>query len=378
MTYPPLKSDRLHSLDALRAIMMLLGIVLHSTEPYSVGEDAFWVKDPNTSHLSLNYIFGVVHIFRMPIFFLVAGFFGSMLFYERGPRLMIKNRMSRIVFPFIVFLLLLHPIIISVWDYSSTTMGIKVTSIMTTMTWFPDITYHLWFLYYLVLITALSIGLALLLRRAPSFTKKVTRVFEWLMRKRALFILIFTIIIFLMLVWMWDTWISTPLFFTPDLPVLLTYSIVYFLGWVLFKSKHFLDNMMRNDWLFTITAMVIFTARFFLRSYIDDILYGMISAMIVWFFVFGITGLFIRYFSKHSVRMRYISDSSYWVYLIHLPVVGLIPAFIVDWPIPAFAKFLIVMLTTTVVCFVTYHYLVRGTFIGKFLNGRKYPIVKPK
>ena len=371
MTYPPLKSDRLHSLDALRATMMLLGIVLHSTEPYSLGEDAFWAKDPNTTHRSLNYIFGLIHMFRMPIFFMVAGFFGSMLFYERGPRLMIKNRMSRIVLPFAVFLMMLHPILTSIWSFTSTTMGVKVSSIMTTLTWFPDITYHLWFLYYLILITTLSFGLAILLKKAPSFTKRVTRVFEWLMRKRALFILFSTVIIFLMLVWMWDTWISTPLFFTPNIPVLLTYSIFYFLGWVLFKSKHFLDNMMRNDWLFVIVGLIIFTARFFLYNQIDDVLYGLLNSLMVWFFVFGITGLFIRYFSKHSKRMRYISDSSYWVYLIHLPLTGLIPAFIVDWPVPAFVKFLIVILITTVVCFLTYHYLVRGTFIGKFLHGRK-------
>ena len=100
------KTERLHSLDALRAIMMMLGIVLHSTELYSVGDDAFFPKDPNTSHISLNYIFGIIHIFRMPIFFLIAGFFGALLFYERGAEAMIKNRFSRSIsaicsFPFI-------------------------------------------------------------------------------------------------------------------------------------------------------------------------------------------------------------------------------------------------------------------------------------
>jgi hypothetical protein len=30
------------------------------------------------------------------------------------------------------------------------------------------------------------------------------------------------------------------------------------------------------------------------------------------------------------------------------------------------------MLGTAFVCFISYHYLVRNTFIGKFLNGRRY------
>jgi glucan biosynthesis protein C len=102
------------------------------------------------------------------------------------------------------------------------------------------------------------------------------------------------------------------------------------------------------------------------------------NSVIVWLFVFGITGLFIRYNSKHSKRMRYISDSSYWVYLIHLPLTAIIPAFIWELPLPALVKFIIVLSLTTIICFVTYHYFVRKTFIGKFLNGKKYPSkIKP-
>ena len=97
------------------------------------------------------------------------------------------------------------------------------------------------------------------------------------------------------------------------------------------------------------------------------------NAFIVWLFTFGITGLFIRYGSKYSKKMRYISDSSYWVYLIHLPLTAIIPAFIWEFPLPAFVKFIIVLSLTTLICFATYHYLVRNTFIGKFLNGKKYP-----
>ncbi|MCE7991926.1 MAG: acyltransferase family protein [Roseivirga sp.] len=369
-----MKTERIHSLDALRAVMMMLGIVLHATEPYSLGDDVFWPKDPNARGLSLNFIFGIIHIFRMPIFFLIAGFFGALLFYERGPGLMIKNRLSRIVMPFIVFLLLLHPLITTCFSYMSDVFKDSVSPAVTTLTTFPQITYHLWFLYYLIFITAFSFLLASLFRRVPAFTARITRSFEWFMWRRFLFIPLFSIIIFLMLVWMWDTWATTSVLFTPDVKVMLFYSIFYFLGWVLFKSKHLLTGMMRGDWLFLSAAVLIFTLRFFFRSYVDDVLYGALNAIIIWFFVFGITGLFVRYASGNSPRMRYISDASYWVYLIHLPLVAIFSALMVDWHLPAFVKFLLVSLFTTVACFTSYHYLVRGSFIGKFLNGRKYPL----
>ncbi len=372
MEYPTLKSHRLHSMDALRAVMMLLGVVLHATELYSMGEDPYWPKDPSARSLSMNYIFGIIHIFRMPIFFLVAGFFGAMLFYERGPLLMIKNRLSRVLFPFVVFLFLLHPFIILAWRFTANAFDVGVAEVLTRMTFTPSITYHLWFLYYLILITALAFALAKLLKVVPTITRKITQSFEWLFRRRLVFILFFSIMMFLILVWMWDTWISTPLSFVPNVPVLAAYGMFYLLGWVLFKSKSLLNSFLKGDWLFTIIAIVIFTVRFFMRPYIDDVLYGALNAINVWFFIFGIMGLFIRYTSKHSAKMRYISDSSYWVYLIHLPLVTFSAGLIADLQVPVFIKFLIVIGLTTLVSFTTYHYLVRRSFIGKFLNGRRY------
>jgi len=70
--------------------------------------------------------------------------------------------------------------------------------------------------------------------------------------------------------------------------------------------------------------------------------------------------------------MRYISDSSYWVYLLHLSLTAILPGLIADWSLPATIKFILVMTISGVICFVTYHYFVRSTFIGIFLNGRRY------
>ena len=94
--------------------------------------------------------------------------------------------------------------------------------------------------------------------------------------------------------------------------------------------------------------------------------------LIISLLIFGITGVFIKYFSQKSKRLRYISDGSYWVYLIHLPFTILIPGFLGGLLFPALIKFLITLVLTSAICFGTYHLLVRKTFIGKFLNGKKY------
>lgn len=62
-------SERVYALDALRAIMMLLGIVLHSAVTYgSVDYKTAWpLKDPN-NNLIFDLIAGFIHAFRMPVF----------------------------------------------------------------------------------------------------------------------------------------------------------------------------------------------------------------------------------------------------------------------------------------------------------------------
>lgn len=136
---------------------------------------------------------------------------------------------------------------------------------------------------------------------------------------------------------------------------------------------------MRFDWLCSILAVILFTIHFLMPDHMfmsESYNYHMnviIKSIDVWLFVFGITGLFLHYGSNYSLRMQYISDASYWVYLIHFSLTIFLAGLIYKWPLHATLKFTIVFITTTTVCFITYHYLVRATFIGKFLNGRKYP-----
>jgi peptidoglycan/LPS O-acetylase OafA/YrhL len=130
--------------------------------------------------------------------------------------------------------------------------------------------------------------------------------------------------------------------------------------------------MKMYDWASTAVGLALFLVYFLLNDSLSYEAKIGLKSIMVWALLFGITGLFIRYGSNHSARMRYVSDSSYWVYLLHLSFAAVIPGLIAEWPIPATLKFLLVMIVTGIICFVTYHYFVRGSFIGKFLNGRKY------
>jgi len=371
------KIERIHSLDSLRAIMMMLGLVLHSTETYLIGDNAPWPKDLNATSISLNYLENIIHMFRMPVFFLVAGFFGALLFYERGTIKMLKNRALRILLPFIVFLFILFPVVVFSLEYSTALFASQNDAFTVTIENFtqfiPKWTLHLWFLYYLIMISGITVLIALALRNMSRLKSSITSKFNFIIQKSIGKIFIFALMIFVLLLLIWDLGPPVPLDFAPDIPALIFYLFFYCVGWILFKSKHLLHSFKRYDWTYVIIAILIFTLQFVFSDSIGDIEKGLMSALIMSLFLFGIMGLFIRYFSSNSKRMRYVSDSSYWVYLIHIPFTIIIPGLIAGWAFPAIAKFLITLSVSTVFCFVTYHYLVRATFIGKFLNGRKYP-----
>ena len=101
--------DRLHYMDSLRATAMFLGLVLHAGVAF-----AQWTIDPLRVHdepsMFLHYIMEVIHVFRMELFFLVAGFFSVLLVQKRGLNYYVKNRVTRILFPFIICIALLQPL----------------------------------------------------------------------------------------------------------------------------------------------------------------------------------------------------------------------------------------------------------------------------
>src|SRR6187402_1042841 len=88
-------SGPLHSIDCARALALLLGIVLHATMSFFLGLPA----QDNSQSVTLAVTFFVIHIFRMSLFFLVAGFFAHLAFHRRGLRGFLKDRARRVLVP---------------------------------------------------------------------------------------------------------------------------------------------------------------------------------------------------------------------------------------------------------------------------------------
>jgi peptidoglycan/LPS O-acetylase OafA/YrhL len=82
-------------------------------------------------------------------------------------------------------------------------------------------------------------------------------------------------------------------------------------------------------------------------------------------------GLALRFLSGFSASRRYLADASYWLYLIHLPILMALQVAVsqLDWPWPI--KFAGILGLALPLMLASYHLLVRFSFIGMVLNGRR-------
>jgi surface polysaccharide O-acyltransferase-like enzyme len=359
--------------------MMILGVVLHSVITYDTfAHESEWpLKDVESSHESMSWLFEFIHIFRMPIFFIVAGFFTALLFYNKSPKLMLKNRKKRVFFPFIVFLILLWPINAVGFTYSKMMLSGNVNAFNDALNilgspfaFIPPHTMHLWFLYYLFIFVLVSYVLALIIKKTPIVSSTIHTVFNSILKYPVFKIIVFSVCTFSALKLLNIPWVKTSASYVPNPKTFLFYFSFFIFGWILFKSKHLLNSFVENDLLFTLLGIILFSITYGYKEHLQINALMALNALTVWLFVFGIMGLFIRFASTYSPRMRYISNASYWVYLVHLCFIMFLPGMIAGLNAPGPVKAFIVCFLTTLCCFVSYHYLVRGTFIGKFLNGR--------
>jgi len=95
------------------------------------------------------------------------------------------------------------------------------------------------------------------------------------------------------------------------------------------------------------------------------------QVLYAWLMTFGLLGVFEVLLTKERRWVRYLSDSSYWMYLVHLPLIIAGQTLLLSVEMPAFAKFALLANISTVFLLVSYALFVRYTPIGMLLNGKR-------
>ncbi|MDO5286467.1 MAG: acyltransferase family protein [Actinomycetia bacterium] len=375
-------SHRLHGLDALRAGALLLGILFHGLLPYVPGFP-WMLQDRSTSPVAA-VVSAWAHLFRMPLFMLLAGFFARMSLGRRGVRGFIKDRLKRIALPFVAFWpLAVAPIAVVAMAYASRHPSPTPPQMPTDplMAFTPG---HLWFLWQLL-------GLYALLLTAQAV---VTRVDRARRRDRALTALgdllatpagvVLASLPHLGAIGLqgWRTFaVEGSATIRPELPQYLAFGGAFLAGWLLYGRPERLQRISRGWAGYTAAALAWTVAWFAMigtgfserRIPMPDVLTGVFGALGVYLWVYASLALAVRFLSGESRTTRYLADSSYWLYLMHLVVITGIGLLQVDLPWPWWVKISLSCGGTVALLLGTYELWVRHTWLGRWLNGRSYP-----
>jgi len=386
--------NRYHSLDAVRAFALLAGIFLHATLSFLPGmREGNWPISDDSSSVLLAAIFFVVHIFRMSLFYAIAGFFAHLLLERLGVYGLIKNRLRRIALPFVVAMVVVMPMIYPSFIWAQRQLGMKgwPTIKLPIPDPQPPPWGHLWFLYLLLVLYALWMvwraGVVSLDRRGRLMAW-LDRIFATLVSSRVgpVFFAVPTTVVLYYTPW-WQMWTGIPapvMGLIPNSPALLAFGSAFAFGWFLHRQRALLDALKR-DWLpnlviamgLSLVAIVVIGAAPKFYDYAlpsaERIAYAISYNLAAWFWMFGLIGAAVRFLSNPSARWRYLADASFFMYILHLPIVYALQAWMIRWPIHWSIKYALIIVMTMGVLLAGYHYLVRSTFVGVFLNGRRYP-----
>src|SRR6185437_1217376 len=97
----PVPGQRWHDLDAVRAFALLSGVALHGVMSFM--QPRVWIVADHATSTGADVLFYVIHIFRMTLFFLLAGFFARLMMERKGVAGFVGNRLKRIALPLVAF-----------------------------------------------------------------------------------------------------------------------------------------------------------------------------------------------------------------------------------------------------------------------------------
>ncbi len=160
---------------------------------------------------------------------------------------------------------------------------------------------------------------------------------------------------------------DTSLGILPRPHALAFYGCFYFFGVATFAAEGLGTRLGRHWKLLVPTAIVLFVVG--IATMNDRLLASVLQPAYAWAMSLGLIGLFSRFCSRPSPLVSWLADASYWMYLVHPPLVMLAQMVVRTWAMPAELKLLVVMAMVTPALLLTYRYGVRFTVIGRLLNG---------
>ncbi len=378
------QTERIHYLDNLRALAMLLGVFLHVGLAYAQpGRHVWLATDPEGSRI-VDASIWFVHLFRMSLFFWLSGYLAKMTVQRKGLKHFIKSRLLRIVLPMVIFypvlLVLMTMVIVFAIGYVKDPQGLLGFIVEQSKAQKQDDqfrtldTMHLWFLYYLIGFSLISVVLAKVqeIKLPKLFSSK------WMLALSPLLLAPAVISAGVPL--------PAPASFIPTWWPFGFYGLFYLAGWKMHGDDSLLQALQPHALRLLTLSCALFVPYILIQPDLDlsavfgeprsqpiglTICLGVLTAYLSALLTLASILLGKRLLNRKSGWLSFVADSSYWVYLIHLPIAIFLQTCLIPWQVSIWIKLPLVILGTIMPCLVTYLVFVRYTPVGWLLHGKR-------
>ena len=374
-------------LDALRVVSMVAVVALHASAAYMTVRipGLIWlVNEPAGSEFVQQFAWWSYGA-TMPAFFALAGYAAGAVHEVKGTRGYALDRARRIGLPFLAAIpAVLIPTVL-IWMLGLYLTGRCDVAELLALS-FADGQIqgnrfgpaHLWFLAYLIPMLALLGVVQSWCRERPRSLHGVLG--HFCSPLTPLMLAIPTTLI----LWLGHWWNGVdPIL---DLrnsflinPIRWLHHSLFFiagLGWHSGRTR--LPALSRGPlpWLFLAGSAVALLVR--VRSLPLDLAASLTgsaawvsvasASLFGWLTLYGSIGVCVHLARYGGRAIKYLSDSSYWVYLAHFPVVGLVQADLFLVALPSLVKFLVALAIGLAWSLLSYEAFVRRTWIGRWLR----------
>lgn len=276
---------------------MLLGLAVHAPLIYYYPGVAaeLGIKNIQEPELWVWLMLGFITSWRMPLFFLLAGFFSILVIQKRGSRRFLGDRMVRIGITLLLFAFL--------YDYTDGRLDFTLG--------------HLWFLYYLLFFCMIFV----ILYHFPRFKGLYSKQLSSILLLVIALCLILTVPLAGLLNVNWDpyTFLSPPERYGDIKPGNFVYYLAYFLaGTVLYANQKIFTLMARNKPLLSIAFFAIVVMILQLVVETDFRLHLMLKGMSSLFWCLLFIGLATKTILSRNAILDWLVELSYPIYLFHL------------------------------------------------------------
>lgn len=344
-------NNRINFLDNLRTFMIFLVVVLHSGLVYeNNGFSAYiWIVfDPATNTFA-SELRTILDIFIMSTIFFVSGYLTPLSIKSKNEWRFIQNKVKRLIIPWAIAVCTLMPMYKLIFLASRNLPQQDWTTYFhwSNQVWSQN---WLWFLPVLFLFNILYLGLAKLkIKFRMSLKQGIAAVFT--------IGFLFSVIMDLFNL---EGWTKTILIDFQN-ERLLVYFMIFLLGSLCYKTRTF-ERQPKADKLYIILLCTIWIPisvyrEFLLNSFFkpgEFILTPILDTFILWLsfhlslliLVYLLVYTFRLYLNKAGKLSGHLGSNSYYVYIIHTIVMGILAWGLLQITLPSIVKFVLLTFLT--------------------------------